>query len=76
MADVVEVTILEDGSQHITERAFTADELAQREKDAADFAAAQAAAEEAAATKAAARAALLERLGMTEDEAVLLLGGV
>jgi hypothetical protein len=73
MADVVIIDAL---TGEVTERDFTPEEIAQREKDAADFAAAQAAAEEAAATKAAARAALLERLGMTEDEAVLLLGGV
>jgi hypothetical protein len=45
---------------------FTAHELALEEKVAA---------EAEAATKAEARAALLSRLGITEEEAVLLLGG-
>lgn len=55
------------------ERPLTADEIAQREADAAAFAAQQAAAEADAAAKAEARTALLERLGMTADEAALLL---
>lgn len=45
---------------------FAAHELALEEK---------ATAEAEAATKAAAKAALLERLGITEEEAQLLLGG-
>jgi hypothetical protein len=53
----------------IIEREFNADELAQFQ---ADQAVAQAKAAEAEA-KAAARAVLLERLGITEDEAKLLL---
>ena len=52
----------------ITERAFTPEELAQREADAAAVVAAEAEAVE----RAAARRALLERLGISEDEAVLL----
>ena len=55
----------------ITERDMTAEELAQAQADAA--AAAAKAAEEAA--KAQARQALLDKLGITEDEAKLLLGG-
>lgn len=55
----------------ITERDMTAEELAQAQADAA--AAAAKAAEEAA--KAQAKAALLDKLGITEDEAKLLLGG-
>ena len=55
----------------ITERDMTAEELAQAQADAA--AAAARAAEEAA--KAQAKAALLDKLGITEDEAKLLLGG-
>jgi hypothetical protein len=55
----------------IVEREMNADELAQWE---ADKAAAEAKAAEAAAAEAA-RAELLVRLGITADEAQLLLGG-
>ena len=67
MADVTE-TDYTTIPPTITERAFTAEELAQREADAAAVAAAEAEAVE----RAAARRALLERLGISEDEAVLL----
>lgn len=49
-------------------------ELAQYEADQAASAAATQAAEAEAASKAAARAALLKRLGITEEDARLLLG--
>ena len=55
----------------VTERDMTAEELAQWEADKAE-AEAQAQAE---AAKAAQKQALLNRLGITEDEAKLLLGG-
>ena len=55
------------GEEIITD--FTLEELAQREIDAANAAAKQAEAE----AKATAKAALLERLGITQDEAKLLL---
>jgi hypothetical protein len=48
--------------------------LAQQEIDAAESIARKAEAEAKAATKAAQRQDLLERLGITEDEARLLLG--
>ena len=67
MADVIE-TDYTTIPPTITERAFTAEELAQREVDAAAVVAAEAEAVE----RAAARRALLERLGISEDEAVLL----
>ncbi len=54
----------------ITEREATASELAQFEADAAT----EAARKEAEAKAAADKAALLEKLGITEDEARLLLG--
>lgn len=50
-------------------RDATSTEIAQMAKDAANFAARQAEAE----AKATAKAALLERLGITQDEANLLL---
>ena len=53
----------------ITLRDLTAEELEQREKDAADFVAQKAEAE----AKAEAKATLLDRLGITADEAKLLL---
>ena len=52
-------------------RDATAEEIAQMELDAANYAAAKAEAE----AKAAQRQALLSRLGLTEEEARILLGG-
>jgi hypothetical protein len=56
-------------------REMTDDEYAQYEADQAAYAAAKAADEAEAQAKATARQALLDRLGITEAEAVLLLGG-
>lgn len=67
--DVIEI---DAATGTVTERAFTPEELAQRELDAA----AAAAVEAERAQRAAARAALLERLGITEDEAALLAGAL
>ena len=55
------------------ERPLTADEIDQREADAAAYAEARAAEEAAAADAAAKKQALLDRLGITADEAALLL---
>ena len=57
----------------VVERPLTADELAQREADAAAHAAAEHEKEVAAAEAATAKAALLTKLGITADEAKLLL---
>ena len=57
----------------VTERPLTAEEIAQREADAAAFAAAEHEKEVAAAEAATAKAALLAKLGITADEAKLLL---
>jgi hypothetical protein len=57
----------------VVERPLTAEELAQREADAAAFAAKKHEEEVAAAETATAKAALLTKLGITEDEAKLLL---
>jgi len=57
----------------VVERPLTAEELAQRELDAAAFAVAEQEKEVAAAEAAAAKAALLTKLGITADEAKLLL---
>jgi len=57
----------------VTERPLTADELAQREADAAQAEADRVAKEAADADAAIAKAALLTKLGITADEAKLLL---
>jgi hypothetical protein len=59
------------GEETITEREETPQEVAEREAFEAKVAQRQA----EAAAKAHERAVLLERLGITEDEAQLLLGG-
>jgi hypothetical protein len=69
MSDVLEVNA---ATGETVLRDFTPEELEQRAADAAAAEAAQAQADAAAAVKAAARAALLERLGISEDEAALL----
>lgn len=57
----------------VTERPLTADEIAANEAAAAQAEADRAAQEAEAAQKAAEKAALLAKLGITEDEAKLLL---
>ena len=57
----------------VVERPLTAEELAQREADAAAYAANKHEEEVAAQAAAEAKAALLAKLGITEDEAKLLL---
>ena len=59
----------------ITERPYTEDELAAVAIAEAKAKAEREALASASAAKAHERAALLERLGITEDEAQLLLGG-
>jgi len=71
MDKVVEIFGL---TNEIIEREPTEAELAQREIDRAAFEVAEAQRLEAEATKAAAKATLLDRLGITADEAKLLLG--
>ena len=58
----------------VIERPLTADEIAANEAAAAQAAADRLAAEAEAEAKAQAKAALLEKLGISEDEAKLLLG--
>lgn len=57
----------------VIERPLTADEIAANEAAAAQAEADRLAAEAEAEAKAAAKAELLDRLGITEDEAKLLL---
>jgi hypothetical protein len=72
MADVHETDAI---TGIVIERDFTPEEVAQREQDQALLVAAQALVLAEAQAKASARTALLERLGITEDEAQLLIGG-
>ena len=57
----------------VTERPLTAEEITQREADAAAAATAQAEEDAKAASDAVAKDALLTKLGITADEAKLLL---
>jgi hypothetical protein len=57
----------------VTEIELTAEEVAQREADAAAYAAQKAQEEADAQVRAEAKAALLDRLGITAEEAALLL---
>jgi hypothetical protein len=57
------------------ERELNAEELAQQEIDEANYLAAKATAQAEAEAKATAKAELLEQLGITEEQAKLLLGG-
>jgi hypothetical protein len=58
----------------VLEIELTAEEVAQREADLAAAETQRKADEKAAADKAAAREAILNRLGLTADEAAILLG--
>lgn len=71
MADTKIVVNCETGE--VQEIELTAEEIAQREADRLAFEAKKAAQEAEAAAKAEAKAALLAKLGITEDEAKLLL---
>jgi hypothetical protein len=71
-----EVTIVDCETGDIITRNMTDEEVAQRELDQQSYEAEQIAKQEAEAERAAAKAALLEKLGITEDEAKLLLGGI
>jgi hypothetical protein len=71
MADTKIVVNCETGE--VNEIELTDEEVAQREADAAAYAAQKAQEEADAEIKAEAKAALLARLGITAEEAVLLL---
>jgi hypothetical protein len=66
--------VVDCSTGEVSEIELTAEEVAQRTADAKTYADAKAQEEADAAAKAADKAALLERLGITEDEAKLLLG--
>ena len=62
-------------TNEITERELNAEEIAQQEIDEANYLAAKAILDAEAEAKAAQRQVILDRLGLTADEAQLLLGG-
>lgn len=77
MSDTPIAVIVDCTDGTVTERPLTAEEIAQREADAAAAAVAEAervAAEEAKAAAKASAVAKLEALGLTADEAAALLG--
>jgi hypothetical protein len=66
--------VVDCSTGEVQEIALTAEEIAEREAMAAEYAAQKAQEELDKATRAEAKAELLERLGITEEEAKLLLG--
>lgn len=77
MSDTPIAVIVDCTDGTVTERPLTAEEIAQREADAAAASAAEAerqAAEEAKAAAKASALAKLEALGLTADEGAALLG--
>jgi hypothetical protein len=73
MTDTPTKIVVDCSTGAVEELPLTPDEITQREADAAAFAAAKHEEEVAAAEAATAKAALLAKLGITEDEAKLLL---
>jgi hypothetical protein len=71
MADTKIIVNCETGE--VSEVELTAAEVKQREADAVAYAKAKADEEQAAAEKAEAKAAIADRLGLTQDELALLL---
>ena len=66
--------VVDCSTGEVSEIELTAEEVAQRKADAKAYADEKAAEEADKAAKAAEKAALLERLGITAEEATLLLG--
>lgn len=66
--------IVDCSTGEVQELELTAEEVAQRVADAQAYAAAKAQEEEEALAKAAAKQAVLDRLGLSAEEAALLLG--
>ena len=73
MSDTLTKIVVDCSTGAVEEVALTAEEIAQREADLQAQAAAKHEEEVAAAEAAEAKAALLAKLGITEDEAKLLL---
>jgi hypothetical protein len=66
--------VVDCSTGEVSEIELTAEEVAQREADAKAYADQKAAEDADKAAKAVQKAALLERLGITAEEATLLLG--
>jgi len=73
MSEVANAIEVNCATGEVTERPLTAEEITQREADAASFAAKKAEEDAKAASDAVAKDALLTKLGITADEAKLLL---
>ena len=73
MADTPSKIVVDCSTGETVIEPLTAEEIAQREADGAAWLAQQAAEEAAKAEKAEAKQALLDRLGITAEEAALLL---
>jgi hypothetical protein len=73
MSETLTKIIVDCSTGVVAEVPLTGEEIAQRDAEAAVFAATKAEAEAKAAADAEAKAALLTKLGITEDEAKLLL---
>ena len=73
MSEVANAIEVNCTTGEVTERPLTAEEITQREADAAAFAAKKAEEDAKAAADAVAKDALLTKLGITADEAKLLL---
>jgi hypothetical protein len=73
MSEVATAIEVNCATGEVTERPLTAEEITQREADAAAFAAKKAEEDAKAAADAVAKDALLTKLGITADEAKLLL---
>ena len=73
MSETLTKIVVDCSTGVVAEIPLTGEELAQREADAAAAATAKAEADAQAAEAAEAKAALLTKLGITEDEAKLLL---
>ena len=74
MSEVANAIEVNCTTGEVTERPLTQEEIAQREADAAQAESDRVAAEAEAIAKATQKAELLAKLGITEDEAKLLLG--
>ena len=74
MTEVLQKLVVDCSTGEAVYVPLTAEEIAQREADAQAYAVEQAAREAEATQKATARAALLKKLGITAEEAQLLLG--
>jgi hypothetical protein len=73
MSDAPKKIVINCETKEVSEIILTSEEIAQLEADAAAAASAKAEADAQAAEAAEAKAALLTKLGITEDEAKLLL---